>query len=99
MKDNLKGEKENRIALLSRAGTINSYLLKVDNDVYEWHTIEDDMRYRISYSKEDNDEIFMLDPEDGPAVGIGYDLENKKVYRIRRVKEDNGYSKYLVYFK
>lgn len=92
-------ENKDRIVLLSRAGTINSYLQKVENDIYEWNPVSDNICYRVSYSKEDKDEIFMLDPEDGPAIMIGYSFGTQKVDRIRRVKDENGYAKYLVFFK
>lgn len=92
-------ENKDRIGLLSRAGTVNSYLQKVENDIYEWNLVSDNVCYQISYDKNDKDEIFMLDPEDGPAIMIGYVLNFQKAYRIRRVKDSNGYAKYLVYFK
>lgn len=35
-RNSLKGDKEKSIALLSRAGTVNSYLLEIDKDISDW---------------------------------------------------------------
>ena len=83
-----------KTALLSREGTVHSYLIELDEDHYQWCT-DGETPYRVSYDKRDENEIAFLDPADGgPLFGIGYRLDTRVVVRIRR--EDG---KYIVTMK
>jgi len=81
--------KGDRTALLSREGTAHSYLIEIDGDHYQWCS-DGETPYRISYMKEDENEIIFLDPADGgPLFGLGYTLDCRVVTRIR--KEEGKY--------
>ena len=87
----MKGDKT---ALLSREGTVHSYLIEIDEDHFQWCS-DGETPYRISYSKEDENEIVFLDPADGgPLFGLGYNLDGRVVVRIRRTD-----GKYIVTMK
>jgi len=86
--------KGTRTELLSRYGTVNSFLTLV----YEW-SVPDDTQYRISFSENDNDEIYMLDPDGGPCIRIGTIIDGREVQRITKLKDSNDKIKYLLYVK
>jgi hypothetical protein len=77
--------------LKSRSGDINSYLQKIDDNLYEWIP---KTTYRISWFNEDKNDIAFLDPSDGPLFCPGYVVRNKVCKWIHVVDE-----KYLCYFE
>jgi len=82
----MKGDKT---VLVSRENTVHSYLIEIDEDHYQWCS-DGETPYRISYTKEDENEILFLDPADGgPLFGLGYVVGDRTVSRIR--KEEGKY--------
>ena len=82
-----------RINLMSRRGTINSFLVEIEENVYEWKT--NCLSFQISFDKND---VYMLDPDDGPAIYAGFEFRNKTIDCIKREMRD-GSEKYIVYTK
>ena len=82
-----------RINLMSRRGNINSFLVEIEDNVYEWNT--NCLSFQISFN---NDDVYMLDPEDGPAIYVGFEFGNKTIDCIKREMRD-GSKKYIVYTK
>lgn len=82
------------INLVSRVGTVNSFLTEIEENVYEWNAAEG-LIFQISFDKND---IYMLDPDSGPAIYTGFEFGNKTVVEIKKENRD-GFEKYIVYAK
>lgn len=88
-----------KIELVSRAGEVSSFLIQIDEGVYEWKNSPNSHYFRISFDNINKNVIHMLDPDNGPAIFPGFVFEGKTVERIISQKKDDGTEKYIVYAK
>lgn len=81
---------KNTIGLISRDGLVNSYLIEIERNKYEWEPSENTY-YRVS---SDGETVNFLDPDGGPLLRKGFEFDLRV---IDEIKEENGH--YILHLK